>query len=300
MKRQAVVLLVLLTATASGGARQTFRAAVDVVRLPVVVLAKDGKPVRGLLATDFEVLENGHPEPVTFFAEGAPGADGPLHLGLMLDRSESMELDLRASSDAAVKFIDTLEEAADVTLVEFASRVDVGRFSPSSYPQLFARIRQGQLGTRTALYDALARYVETTFTREGQHVLLVYTDGGDSASRLTAADIQRMLRMGRVLVYAIGYLENQSSVERARQRAVLTQLSRETGGEAFFPSTAKDMDAIYAKIRGEIEARYTLGYVPTDPKQNGRFRKIEVRLRDAPAIGGRIRTRSGYIASVGN
>src|SRR5580765_1254735 len=100
MKRQTFLSMLgaLLTLAAPVRTQQPFRAAVDVVQVPVVVLAKDGQPVRGLAAADFDVFEDGRPQPVTFFAAGAPGPDIPLHLGLMLDRSESMELDLKSSS----------------------------------------------------------------------------------------------------------------------------------------------------------------------------------------------------------
>lgn len=284
-----------LAALVSPLAGQTFRGVVDPVRLPVVVLAKDGAPVRGLRADDFEILDSGRVQQVAFFAEGRPGPDVPLHLGIMLDRSESMEQDLKAAGDAAIKFIDTLEEAQDVTLVEFEKTVQVSRFSPLSYPQLFSRIRNGKLGPLTALNDAIGRYVETTRGRNGQHVLLLYTDGGDSATGITAGEVQTLLRMGDVMVYVMGYVEHLPSSERLRQQSTLTQLAHETGGEAFFPSSLKDVAASYARIRAEIDARYTLGYVASDDRRDGRFRKVEVRLRH-PAPGVRLRTRSGYIA----
>jgi Ca-activated chloride channel homolog len=275
--------------------RQTFRGTVDLVRLPVVVLAKDGSPVRGLTIDDFEILENDHPQTPSFFAEGPPGPDVPLHLAVMLDRSESMEHDLKAASGAAVKFIDALDEAQDVTLIEFDSVVHISRFSPSSYPQLFSRIREGQVGLLTALHDAIGRYVETTRVRIGQHILLLYTDGGNSTGSMTASDVQTLLRRGDVMVYVMGYLENVSSADRFRQQSLLTMMSRETGGEAFFPGSDRDVAASYARIRAEIDGRYTLGYPSPDNRRDGRFHKVEVRLRH-PQPGVHVRTRSGYIS----
>jgi VWFA-related protein len=280
------VVLAWMTISTPGVTAQVFRSTAETVQLPVVVLNKAGQTVSGLKAEDFVVFENGQPQQIVSFAEGAPGARVPLHLGLMLDRSESMELDMKTAADAAVRFVSNVDEADDVTFVEFSTQIQVGRYSPNSYPQLFERIRTGKIGQQTALYDAVNRYIETTLDRVGQHVLLVYTDGGDSVSRTTIAQLQGMLRLGRAMVYVVGYLENQSSSERTRQRALLTQLSHETGGEAFFPTSARELTQVY-----------TLGYSSTDPRQDGRFRRVEVRLRQTPSPDVRVRTRSGYLAS---
>jgi Ca-activated chloride channel family protein len=294
--RTALSATLALAVVVPMAARQTFRGAVDIVRVPVVVLTKAGAPVHGLTAADFEVIENGRTQSLVAFAEGRPGPDVPLHLGLMLDRSESMELDLKATSDAAVRFVDALDEAVDVTLVEFETTVQVSRFSPANYPRLFERVRHPTMGRFTALYDAIGRYVETTRERTGQHILVIYTDGGDSARGLTAGEVQRLLRGGDVMVYVLGYVDNLPSSERLRQQSLLVQLARETGGEAYFPSSARDVTAVYARIRAEIDGRYTLGYVSTDPARDGRFRKIDVRVRAPLASGTRVRTRSGYLA----
>jgi len=237
------------------------------------------------------VLEEGRRQEVAYFVEGAPGRDLPLRLGLLLDTSGSMELDLKDAADAAIRFVDTLEEATDVTFVDFDTTVQLGRFAPASYPMLFERIRSRKPGRATALYDALAYYLQRAAGRRGQHVLVLYTDGGDSASSITFATLQRLLRASDVLVYAIGYLQNQSSSVRTSQQMYVTQIARDTGGEAFFPMSASALDDVYARILAELNGRYTLGYVPGQPSEKG-FRRIDVRLtsdRDA-----RVRTRPGY------
>ena len=294
-----VAVTALGTAVAGGVQQaappQAYRTAVDFVHLPVVVLDRSGRPIGGLVASDFEIREGGEARTVVTFAEGPPGEAVPLHLGLMLDKSESMELDRDLSAAAAVRFVEAMSEARDVTFVEFGADVRMGRYEPASYLQLFSRIRETALAHQTALYDALGRYVETATARPGQHILLVHTDGGDSGRGLNASDVRDLLRLGNVIVYVVGYLDNQGPNERVRQRAVLTQLARETGGEAFFASNSKDVDRIYADIRAEIAARYTLGYVPAAPDRDARFRRVEVRLRHARSDGARVRSRSGYI-----
>jgi Ca-activated chloride channel family protein len=273
-----------------------FRTGVDVVHLPVVVTGRSGDLVRGLAATDFSVLEDGAPQTVTYFAEGAPGAALPLHLALVLDGSVSMEKDLRSAAGAAIQFVEALDEAVDVTFVDFDTSVSLGRFERPSYPLLFERIRARKPRGATALYDALAVYLETALDRDGQHVLLLYTDGGDSASTIHFGKLQELLRLGDVLIYAIGYLEHQRGNERALQQMRITQIARETGGEAFFPASVRDLNEHYARILDELGSRYTLGYVSTNPARDRKFRKVEVKLTRSELRGAKVRTRTGYLA----
>lgn len=276
---------------------QQFRTSVTVVRLPVVVRGRAGELVRGLTAADFDVREDGQPQKIAHFTEGESGADLPLHLGLLLDTSGSMEKDLRNAGGAAIRFVQALDEAADVTFMDFDTSVRIGRFMPPSYPQLFERIRNRKSGGYTALYDALGVYLEGTFDRDGQHVMVLFTDGGDSRSRIGFGKILDLLRLGNVMVYAIGYLENQLSTDRMTQQLRVTQIAREAGGEAFFPTSPNEIHEVYARILDELASRYTIGYVSSNLKTDGRFRRVDVRLSRDELRSAKVRTRSGYLAA---
>jgi VWFA-related protein len=294
-----VATSVLVAGHAAAGARQQFRTAVDLVHVPVIVTGRDGTLVRGLTRDDFVIREDGRAQQVSYFAEGAPGESLPLHVGLVLDTSGSMDRDLREVQGAAVQFVRALEEAADVTLIDFDTSVRVGRFLPASYPMLFERIRSLKTGGRTSLYDAVGVYLEGSLARPGQHVLLLYTDGGDSASRLSFGKLQELLRRANVIVYALGYLEHQSSTERTALRLTVSRITRETGGEAFFPSSAAEIHEFYARILDELQSRYTLGYVSDNPRADGRFRRLEVSVTAPRARNARLRARTGYMAPGG-
>jgi Ca-activated chloride channel family protein len=276
---------------------QTFRAGTDVVQVPVVVVGKSGEPVRGLTRDDFEVLENGRPQPLQFFAEGAAGEALPLHLGLLLDTSESMQQDLSAAMTASIQFVNAVEESVDVTLVDFDSVVRISRFEPGSYPQLFERIRSRKASGMTALYDATGAYVEEASFRGGQHVLIMYTDGGDSSSSIGMGQLLELLKFGsNVIVYPIGYLAHQRSSGRIEQQMRLGQIARESGGAAFFPGHVREMRQIYDTILRELTSRYTVGYLPAARAGDDRFRKLEVRITRPDLKDAKVRTRPGYYA----
>lgn len=292
----ATVGLCLLEAPVPAG-QQVFRASTDVVTLPVTVTAKGDTLVSGLLKDQFEVLEDGRPQALTYFATGAT-PDVPLHLGLLLDTSGSMQRDLPSATSAAIKFINTLEEARDVTFVDFATQVRVSRFSPGSYPHLFERIRNNTADGYTALYDALAMYLAAAEEQDGQKVLLLYTDGGDSRSETTFSRLVEMLRLSQVMVYVIGYVEHQTGTERALQTMRMNDIAHQTGGATFYPGRKEDLEKIYARILDELKSRYTLGYVSTNSQKDGTFRKVQVKVRAPEVSGVKVRTRPGYFAPI--
>lgn len=277
---------------------QVFRARAELVHLPVVVTDSDDQVVTGLTADDFEVVDGGQVRPITAFIEGAPPATlgVPLYVGAMFDRSASMEQDSQAAAEALIDLIEAMPEAADVTLVEFDAAIRVSRFSPDAYPRLFARVRSPEPpGRETALFDAVARYVSVTAERDGLHLLVVFTDGGDSGRGIEVDDLMYLLEGSNVLLHAVVYLEHEPLADlRGRQRYVMTRLAERTGGEAFFPSSRREIGEIYDRIRHLIESRYTIGYALPAEARPGQFREVIVRLVDPARRGLQVRTRAGY------
>lgn len=296
-----LVLALVLTVTAvTAAGQQTFRTGVSLVRVPVVVTAKDGALVRGLAKDDFQVIEDGKPQNIQFFAAGSGAAAGPdaeLHIGLLLDISESMTADLGQAGNAAVRFVNALEEANDVTLVDFDDQVRVARFQPTQYERLFERIRSRKAGGNTALYDAIAMYIRSVAGQDGQKVLLLYTDGGDSTSALGYGQLLKILKSNDVLVYSIGYVSRMSRMSEPQM--TLTEIARQTGGESFFPDDPRQLNGIYAKILDELSSRYTIGYLPANAVDDGKWRKIDVKLTRPELQKSKVRSRPGYFATGG-
>ncbi len=294
---RAVLILGLAIATVTvAAAQQTFRTAVDLIHFAVVVTDKQGSPITGLTADDFEIREAGKPQTIKFFAAGDPTAAPPLHLAFLLDTSGSMEEDLKDVRTAAIKFLNTMDRAEDITLVDFDTEVRMARYSGHDYARLIERIRERKADGMTALYDALGVYLSGTADMTGQKILIMYTDGGDTRSTLTINEVHDLLRASDVTVYAVGYLEHQMSSSRMNQRMELTRFAAMTGGLALFPTSLKEVDKMYEKIEREIEARYSLGYTSTDDRFDGSWRNVEIRLKRTDLKGARLRTRDGYFA----
>ena len=298
MARWTAAAVMTAAAVASVAAQKTYRVGVDLVHFSVAVTDRQGQPIPGLTAEDFEIIEEGKPQSIKFFSAGI--ADGeselPLHLGFMLDTSGSMERDIREVRTAVIKFLNSMDRAVDITLVDFDTEVRVARYGPNDFPRLIERIRGRAPGGWTALYDALGTYLQGASELLGQKVLIMYTDGGDTRSTLPLSDLIDILRASDVTIYALGYLEHQPSSARHEQRMHLQRFAEMTGGQAFFPTSLKEVDKFYEAIHKEVGARYSLGYTSTDTRDDGKWRDVKVRVKRPDLKGVKIRTRSGYFA----
>lgn len=277
-------------------AQQTFKTQTDLVTFGVVVTDKQGQPITGLTGDDFEIKEEGKPQTIKFFASGDPENSPPLHIGFLLDASGSMEDDIKDVRTAAVKFLNKMEDAEDITLVDFDTEIRVARYEQNNYGQLIQRIRERKTDGYTALYDALGAYLGTTADQNGQKVLIMYTDGGDTRSTLTLSDVLDLLKASDVTVYVVGYLEHTSSSSQTQMRMELSRYAQMTGGLALFPSSVKDVEKMYDKIEREIAARYSLGYTSTDTRTDGSWRNVSIHLKRTDLKGAKLRTRDGYFA----
>jgi Ca-activated chloride channel family protein len=273
-----------------------FRSHADLVNFGVVVTDKQGTPITGLTADDFEIKEEGKPQTIKFFAAGDPEHAPPLHVGFLLDASGSMEDDIKDVRTAAIKFLNTMDKAEDITLVDFDTEIRVARYEQSNFGQLIERIRGRKADGFTALYDALGAYLGSTADQDGQKVLIMYTDGGDTRSTLTLNEVLDLLKASDASVYVVGYLEHQLASQQTQIRMELTRFAQMTGGLALFTTSVKEIDKLYDKIEREIAARYSLGYTSSDTRTDGTWRNVDIRLKRPDLKGARLRTRQGYFA----
>jgi Ca-activated chloride channel family protein len=275
-----------------------FRSRVDVVNVGATVTDRKGALITDLGQDNFEIYEDGRKQTIRYFAAGDGGSEAPpMHLGLMLDVSGSMGEDMAFAKTASIKFLNTLTDAVDITVVDFDTEVRVARYSQNEFARLIERIRQKKADGFTALYDAIGVYLDGASGQDGRKVMLIYTDGGDTRSAISFHELMDLLKASDVTMYPIGMLEHQSSSSRNQQRMRLQQMAEATGGQAFFPMAVKELDSVYAKVVSQIRAQYTLGYLSTNEKADGSWRKVEIKIagKDGPTL--RVRARKGYFAT---
>ena len=300
MPRYLMFPLALIVVSTPLQAQPLFSSSVDLVHLGVTVVGKDGQVVSGLTAEDFVIEEEGREQDIAYFSRGLDSdlETMPFHLGVLFDTSGSMDRDVSFAKTAAIRFLRRLDFAVDMTLVDFDVEVRVSRYGQRDFPRLVERLRGQETGGMTALYDALGVFLDGAFTQDGRKVLLLYSDGVDTRSRLRRDQLLDLLRASDVTVYAIGFQTQLRPVDRMLARVRLEELVGLTGGRAYFPDSLDELDEIYEQIRSELSARYSLGYVSSDPTTDGAWRRVTVRFAGSrPELAeARIRAREGYFA----
>jgi Ca-activated chloride channel family protein len=290
MPRTALLACLLLGMVSAAHGQVTFRAGVDLATFAATVTDRKGNLVTDLTRDDFDVIEDGKPQSLKLFAQGDGDQAPPMHLGLMVDASGSMHADMKLAQGAAIKFLNMLPAAEDITLVDFDTQVRITRYPQRDFARLVERIRQRKADGWTALYDALGTYLDGADSQEGRKVLVMYTDGADSRSALSLQETMTLLKASAVTVYAIGLVENTGS-SRQHLQMTLRQITETTGGQAFFPTAMKDVESAYEKVLAEIKGQYHLGYLSTNAATDGAWRKVEIRVK-RPGV--RVRSRKGY------
>jgi Ca-activated chloride channel homolog len=247
---------------------------VDLVELFATVLDGSGHPVRGLPASDFEVLEAGKPQKIARFEQ----VDNlPLTLGVAIDTSFSMASSLHEAERAAAGFVHNLLEEKDRCFaLGFSSRPTL-LLPPVDDPDAVAMSLEGlRAFGRTALYDAIITSLYYFRAERGQRALVLLTDGDDTFSSTSWEDALSYARASGVAIYPIGL--GLSEIKRG-PRSRLMELADATGGRAFFIDRAEELAGAYSRIEEELRSRYLIAYNSDRPADASGVRPIEVRVK---------------------
>ncbi len=251
-----------------------------------------GAIVGGLSKEDFEISEDGRTQRIAVFERQS---EIPLNLVLAIDTSGSVRKDLPLEQEAARKFVHALLRSQDqISLLEFSTQVRqvVGFTNQAS------RIDRGlsslRGGPATALYDAIFLASQNLQPKSGRKVLVLVTDGGDTAENVTYAEALEQAERGEVMVYSIIDVPITASAGRdtGGEHALIT-LAEQTGGKYFY-ANAGGLDKAFAQLSEDLRTQYLLGYYPVNQMPGTSFHRIRVTIPRAATDAFDIRFRSGY------
>jgi len=273
-----------------------FRSGVDVVSLSVTVTDASSRYVTDLSQDDFSVYEDGVKQDATFFSR----TNLPLAVSLLVDTSASMDDKIATVRAAASGFVAHLRPEDRTQLIDFDSRVNVLLPFTSAHPDLDRAIASLSAGGSTALYNAV--YISLKELKKNQarsadelrrQAIVLLTDGEDTSSLVSFDEVLEQTKRSETAVYAVGLRARDSNIGKGYSEAeyVLRQLTSQSGGRVFFPETVADLPAIYDQIWQELSSQYLLGYSSKNPRRDGRWRRVVVRV-ERP--GTSARTKQGY------
>lgn len=273
----------------------TIRARVNEVNVLFIATDKHGKFVRDLSQNDFSILDDHKPPQaiLNFRRE----TDLPLHLGLLVDVSGSVDSRFDFEQTAATSFLQhTLRAGFDKAFVEgFNTHTQMAQDFTDNVSLLSASVHTLQDGGGTALYDAVYRACKEKFLKDRpdrpvRKAIIIVSDGEDNQSEYSKAQAIEMAQRAEVIIYAIS-TDDSGLVMRGDK--VLVQLAEATGGRAFFPFKMKDITHSYAAIEDELRSQYVVSYRPADFDADGRYRSIEISSLKKDL---QVRARKGYFA----
>lgn len=275
----------------------SFRTNIDLVSLNVTVTDQSGRFLTNIDPAAFQVFEDGVKQDVTFFNR----SNLPIALSLLLDTSASMEDKLQTAQEAAIGFSRKLRSQDLAQVVDFDSRVSIAQPFTSSVGDLEAAIRKTAAGGSTSLHNAIyialkeLKKMQARGTEEiRRQAIVVLSDGEDTSSLVSFEEVLELAKRSETAIYSIGVRSRgPERVRGAFNEAdfVLRQLAQETGGKAFFARGAGELTGIYEQISDELSSQYMVGYTSKNPKRDGAWRRIVVRVNEPNSIS---RTKQGY------
>ena len=270
---------------------------VDVTRNNILftVTDKKGRFVTDLTKDDFEIMENRRPQAILEFAAKS---DLPLRLGVLIDTSNSIRDRFRFEQEAATEFVNSVlnPHVDKVMVVGFDTTAQLASDLVDDPEKAVNAIRTLRPGGGTALYDALFfacrdKLGQDQPKHDFRRAIVILSDGDDNQSRYTGGQALERAIKDEVVIYAVS--TNVTHVDTDGDK-VLRDLAQQTGGLAYFPFKAEDMEQDFANIANELRHQYNISYRPEPLATDGLFHEVQMRVKGRKDLI--IRARSGYYA----
>ena len=263
----------------------TIKVNVRLVEVYATVLDHQGKYVDGLKSDNFRILEDGAPQKISNFESNADA----LSCAILLDTTGSMREALPRVKNSVVKLIDELGPKDSVAIFTFDDHLTVRQdFTTDKDAAKRAVLRTRAQGS-TALFDAISEASDELSKRRGKKAFILFTDGDDNSSLLTASGAIAQAKKVGIPLYAIAEGE---ATESSKLSSVLNQLSENTGGVAYRARKADDIEEIFQSIASNLHHLYLISYKPQVDASDGRWRKIDVLVSGLEHY--KLRAKQGY------
>ena len=283
---------VLLTWSSPGVAQQpSFKSGTQLVSIFTTVVDADKRLVPSLTQDDFEILDNDKPQSISLFNNEVQ----PITVIVMLDTSLSMTGSIELLRAAAELFVLRLLPADKGRIGAFNDKIQIsGRFT-NDRDELVGEIKELDFGNGTKLWEAVGAGLDELKGIDGRRVILVFTDGDDTASGVSLGTVVDRARAEDVMVYAIGlesnYFNGQRMIRSQPDRG-LRRIADETGGGYFELKKTSDLAPTFTRVAQELHSQYVLGFAPA--QLDNRVHKLTVRVKQA---GMAARARKSYLAA---
>ncbi|HRH40842.1 MAG TPA: VWA domain-containing protein [Pyrinomonadaceae bacterium] len=261
----------------------------DLITLNVSVTDKTGRAVTGLDKNNFDIYDNKELQEIHFFSD----ADVPASVSIVFDTSGSMsEGKLIQAKEALARFVRTSKAEDEFFLVDFNTRAQLLLNRTRDSDAVLKKLSYVEPKGNTAFYDAVYLGVEKVLQgSRTRKIVLVISDGEDNESRYSFKELQQRLKETDVIIYAIGFGGYYPLKGGLNGRGTLEELARATGGRAFFPNGAVEMDEAFEKIALEMRHLYSIGYYPSNFIADGKMHRLKIKL-SLPAGSPRLVVRS--------
>jgi len=291
MRFLAIQAVVCLAAGVAFGQQATFKSGTSIVPVLTTVTDGQGRLVPNLEQDEFTIFDSGKPQPIVFFQNETQ----PFTVVVMLDFSASMTANLELLKAATEQFILRMLPHDKGQVGAFSDKIQFSGEFTNDRDDLVGALKDLQFGNPTRLYDAIDASIDMLEGVEGRKIVLVFTDGDDTASRKSFGNALSKARDKETMVYAIGLESeffNGQRLQRTRPDRGLRKLADETGGGYFELKKTAELAPTFTRVAAELHSLYTIGFTPSllDNKEH----KLEVKMKQPGQVG---RARKSYIAS---
>jgi Ca-activated chloride channel family protein len=286
----------------------------ELVNLSVRVVDRNNRPINNIPESEFKIYEDNVPQKIEFFSK----SEVPTNYSLVIDNSGSLRSQIEEVIEAGKILVAANKPEDETSIIRFVSsdKVTIEQDFTSNKADLndaldSLYIEGGQTAIIDAVYLAASKVTEyekaTNKVDRRRRALVLVSDGEDVSSYYSQQQLFDLLRETDVQIYVVGFVKDLSAekgfITKSKQgkaRSFLEKLASETGGKAYFPNSVSELSGIARDIASELRTQYSIGYLPTNDRNDGTFRNIKVLVDDGPNKQKRIAlTRAGRVADGG-